>query len=242
LADLKEWVSSYLRNLTIKLKTAYFSSSPPYSLNLVLARIANPWGPSCLIGLTRRLTVASVYAYLGPSETLEFLWGKDLTLEHIHTIDIASSFFALAQWMRLTAKTRENANEIAGEILPPCRPAAIPKEEESLQGSEGLKFDDIEIEGLVKREDVAKAPLFNVTDGSGQTQEDIGKVIEKALGIKVDYVSLLETFESNFISCIFLVTHRLSIMCSSPRSFHHPVFRYHKRSGQGKAALGPIVV
>jgi len=90
--------------------------------------------------------------------------------------------------MRLTVKNREKANEIAGELLPPCRPAALPKEEMSNAG-QGLKFDDIEIEGLVKREDMVKAPLFNVTDGSGQTQEDIGKVIEKALGIKVDYVS-----------------------------------------------------
>lgn len=91
--------------------------------------------------------------------------------------------------MRLTARTREKANEIAGEMLLPCRPAALPKEETLNAAGEGLKFDNVEIEGLIKREDMVKAPLFNVTDGSGQTQEDIGKVIEKALGIKVDYVS-----------------------------------------------------
>lgn len=170
-------------------RSSYSSSR---SLNLVLARIANPYGPNCLIGLTRRLTVASVYAYQGPSEVLEFLWGKDLVLEHLHLTDLASSFYALAQWMRLTAKTRVQANEIAGEMLPPCRPAALSKDEE--MKTDGLKFDDVdEIEGLVNRQEMVKAPLFNITDGSGSTQEEIGKILEKVFHVKVDYVSANST-------------------------------------------------
>lgn len=86
--------------------------------------------------------------------------------------------------MRLVAKTREKANELAGEDLAACRPAALPKDEE-LKAS----IDNVEIEGLVQRERMVRAPLFNVTDGSGQTQEEIGKVIEKVLGVKVDHVS-----------------------------------------------------
>ncbi|KAK9898821.1 hypothetical protein P389DRAFT_208893 [Cystobasidium minutum MCA 4210] len=157
-------------------------------LNIVLARIANPWGPASLIGVTRRLTIASVYAYLGPSETLEFLWGKELTLEHVHMADLASAFYELAQWMRLGAGSRAKADELAGEDLPGARPAAVPKDED---GQAEGQFDDIEIEGLVERERLVRAPLFNVTDGSGQTQEDIGKIIAKALGIKVDYYSAI---------------------------------------------------
>lgn len=113
--------------------------------------------------------------------------------------DVASSFYALAQWMRCYAITRDKADEIAGEDLPGCRPACIPKDEEAGSGSgsgstggkeERFKFDNVEIEGLVERERIVRAPLFNITDGSGQTQEDIGKVIEKVFGIKVDYVSI----------------------------------------------------
>lgn len=115
--------------------------------------------------------------------------------------DIASSFYALAQWMRLSAVTRGQADDIAGEDLPGCRPACIPKDEEAGSGpggNEGFKFDNVEIEGLVERERIVRAPLFNLTDGSGQTQEDIGKVIEKVFGIKVDYVSI--AFSGLFIS------------------------------------------
>lgn len=130
--------------------------------------------------------------------------------------------------MRLEAKTREKANEVAGELLPSCRPSAIPKEEESSKASDGLKFDNIEIEGLVKREDFVKAPLFNVTDGSGQTQEDIGRIIEKAFGIKVDYVSASETLHPFQLEMVHLsdyasAEHNVLIfpcypLCSSPLS------------------------
>lgn len=107
--------------------------------------------------------------------------------------------------MELIVKTRIKANELVGVNLPPGRPSNLSKEGEGkLEGEKGikLKYDDIEIGGLVKRNDTVKAPLFNVTDGSAQTQEDIGKIIEKVFGIKVDFVS----FSS---SSFRLITHSL---------------------------------
>lgn len=46
------------------------------SLNLVIARSSNPWGPGCMIGFTKQLVVGAVYQYLGSKETMEMLWGK----------------------------------------------------------------------------------------------------------------------------------------------------------------------
>jgi hypothetical protein len=44
---------------------------------------------------------------------------------------------------------------------------------------------------LTKREKTVTVPLFNVSDGSGQTQEDIGKVLEKAIDIKIEFYSAI---------------------------------------------------
>lgn len=108
-------------------------------------------------------------------------------LEHIHAYDQASAFYALAQWQRLTAGSRAKANELAGVALPQCRPGAVPSEE----GSSASKWDTQEIEGLAKREGGVVAPLFNISDGSAQTQEDLAKVLEKVIGIKVDFLSAI---------------------------------------------------
>jgi len=159
-------------------------------LNLVLARTVNPWGQGALIGLTRRMTIASIYKYLGPGNTMEFLWGKDLVLEHIHTYDQASAFYALAQWMRLTARGRKKAEELAGCSIPPCRPGVIP-EDELGDPRNAFAFDNLEIPDLVKREQSVSAPFFNVTDGSGMTQGEVGEILSKVMGIKVDYYSAL---------------------------------------------------
>ena len=112
----------------------------------------------------------------------------DLVLEHIHAYDLASAFYALAQWQRLKVVTRAKANEMAGAPLPPCRPAAIPADGESSAPS---KWDNEEVEGLAKREKTVTVPLFNVSDGSGQTQEEAAKVLEKVIGIKIDFLSAI---------------------------------------------------
>lgn len=143
--------------------------------------------------------------------------------------------------MRLIVKTREKANELAGEWLPPCRPCHLSKEEITQQQQEKfqnkqeevndnhnngkLKYDNIEIEGLVKREESIKAPLFNVTDGSMINQEDIGKIIEKVFGIKVDFVSFF-VFNTFVLFFFFFIpaTYNLSpYLCC--HSISHPVAR-----------------
>jgi hypothetical protein len=165
-----------------------------------------------MIGLTRRMTVASVYAYLGKGETMEVLWGKDLVLEHIHSYDLASAFWALAQWQLNTAKTRAKADELAKAPLPPCRPSATPADMVD-EGGKVSEWDDKEIEDLPKRQETLWAPVFHVSDGSAQTQEDIGKVLEKAMGIKVDYVS-----DSDYVAALDeLVLIRLSCSCRPSR-------------------------
>lgn len=137
--------------------------------------------------------------------------------------DLASAFYELAQWMRLGAGSRAKADELAGEDLPGARPAAVPKDED---GQAEGQFDDIEIEGLVERERLVKAPLFNVTDGSGQTQEDIGKIIAKALGIKVDYVRRLPANQ------LIWTTRKLNR--SSVLVLLNAVLGYHECSGEGR--------
>lgn len=108
-------------------------------------------------------------------------------LEHIHAYDLASAFYALAQWQRKIAGTRSKANELAGVGLPPCRPAAIRTED----GGSASKWDSVEVEGLAPREKSVIVPLFNVSDGSQQTQEDLAKVLEKVVGIKIDFLSAI---------------------------------------------------
>lgn len=52
------------------------------------------------------------------------------------------------------------------------------------------------------------APMFNLSDGSGQTQGELGKVLEQVMGIKVDFV---RTYDSYFESVL--------TMCAA--FFHH---------------------
>ena len=198
---------------------------PVCSLPLVVARIANPWGPGVLVGFTRRMVIASIYKFMGGSETMELLWGKgmaavlvpcaseaaftltdflphpsrhcpspDLVLEHIHAHDLAAAFYALAMWQMKTAGSRARADELAGAPLPPCRPAAIPSGADDEPGPSGLdaaRWDAKEVDGLPARESTQRAPVFNVSDASGQTQEELGRVLEKALGIRVEYHSAI---------------------------------------------------
>ena len=107
----------------------------------------------------------------------------DLVLEHIHTEDVASAIFALAQW-QLKQGSRAASNAKAGAPLPPCRPSQH-SEAKPTPSSPDVR----EIEGLAKRDSTVTAPIFNITDGAEQTQGDLGKVLQEAMGIKVDYVS-----------------------------------------------------
>jgi hypothetical protein len=116
--------------------------------------------------------------------------------------DLSCALFALAQWMRSnTVKNRSTANDLAGVELSLARPAALSSDEDDLRlgnkkdgggGKDVVDLDKIDkLDGLPERNKKIIAPLFNITDGSGITQEEIGKIIEKVMpGIKVDYVSL----------------------------------------------------
>lgn len=113
----------------------------------------------------------------------------DLVLEHIHSHDFATAMYALAIWQLQTAKTRAKANELAGVLLPPCRPNTVIPDDEYPGGKPSSWATQETIPDLLDRDESVKVPLFNLSDGSKQSQEEIGNVLQKLMGIKVDYYS-----------------------------------------------------
>ena len=92
-------------------------------------------------------------------------WSADLRLNSLHSTDWCSAAWATAQW--LVTRSRAEANELAGELLP----AVAPKDKGKGLGVEWNK--DIEL--CCPRAKTPKAPVFNVTDG-GDT--DQGKLLD----------------------------------------------------------------
>lgn len=134
-------------------------------LNFVLLRPGLMYGDFVVTGITPRLLVAEVYKFLG--EKLEFLWAEGLAQSTVHVKDCAVAAIKAVEWAAKTPK--EERLKLAGEELPT-----------TLKSNELIKG----VDGAAKKEDAARAVVFNLVDDGATTQADIAKAVGEAVGVE----------------------------------------------------------
>ncbi|OAV97375.1 hypothetical protein PTTG_00115 [Puccinia triticina 1-1 BBBD Race 1] len=134
-------------------------------LNIVVARPALLYGPYAVDGYAPRLLIGEIYKYIG--ERMEHLWSSELRLHTIHTHDFAAGLWALAGWM--SGLGRAAAEGYANPI--PCL----------LPAAEQLPA------GMPARDQLVKAPFFNLVDDGDTTQGLMASIAEKVVGVKVGF-------------------------------------------------------
>lgn len=133
------------------------------TLNLVIARPALLYGPYMVDGYAPRLLIGEIYKYIG--ERMEHLWSADLRLHTLHSHDLASGLWALAQWMAKSGRSDAVSDPI------PCL----------LPSSEKVP------EGMPARDAVVTAPMFNLVDDGDTTQGMMASMAEKVVGVKTGF-------------------------------------------------------
>ncbi|KNZ46405.1 hypothetical protein VP01_72g9 [Puccinia sorghi] len=134
-------------------------------LNIVVARPALLYGPYAVDGYAPRLLIGEIYKYIG--ERMEHLWSADLRLHTIHTHDFAAGLWALAGWM---SKLGRAAAEAHANPIPCLLPAT----------------EDLPA-GMPARDQLVKAPFFNLVDDGDTTQGLMASLAEKVVGVKVGF-------------------------------------------------------
>ncbi|MBW0498653.1 hypothetical protein O181_038368 [Austropuccinia psidii MF-1] len=134
-------------------------------LNIVIARPALLYGPFAIDGYAPRLLIGEIYKYL--DEKMEHLWSAELRLHTVHVEDFASALWGLARWM--AARGRSQTEEYSDSI--PCL----------LSSSETLPA------GMPPKNDIIKAPCFNIVDNGDTTQGLMAEIAQKVVGVKVGF-------------------------------------------------------
>ncbi|KAI7944352.1 hypothetical protein MJO28_011880 [Puccinia striiformis f. sp. tritici] len=134
-------------------------------LNIVVARPALLYGPYAVDGYAPRLLIGEIYKYIG--ERMEHLWSPDLRLHTIHTYDFAAGLWALAEWMSKLGRGSTGAHSDSIPCL--------------LPSSENLPA------GMPARDQLVKAPFFNLVDDGDTTQGLMASLAEKVVGVKVGF-------------------------------------------------------
>lgn len=164
--------------------------------------------PICLICLlhtflqfvARSLICASphftsdLYSVVGLSPPPYSSWSADLRLHTLHSHDLASGLWALAQWMAPLG--RENTTTVSNPI--PCL----------LASSETLP------DGMPPRDAVVTAPFFNLVDDGDTTQGLMASLAESVVGVKTgfygkiinQFAKVSQWFPNHFLLMPFLVS------------------------------------
>ena len=110
----------------------------------------------CLVN--PRIALGEVYRHL--NEPLKMLWSADLKVNTLHVRDWCRGAWAAALWC--LERSRSQANEEAGEVLPRISP------------KDKSKFGEISVEedvvGCCPRSKDPRAPVFNLVDNGNTDQ------------------------------------------------------------------------
>lgn len=154
------------------------------TLPLVILRSANVYGPNQYHGtVTPRIALGEVYSHL--KEPLKLLWSADLRLHTLHSRDWCKAAWRAAEW--ISVRSREEANNLAGEQIPYIRPKDVNKIGEVVEKS---KQDDLtSIENICLPTKTPIAPIFNIADQDDMTQGKILDVIGKVFEIQTGFTN-----------------------------------------------------
>lgn len=102
-----------------------------------------------------RAYIANIYKFR--NDEMKFLHNPDLRLHTIHVRDISRAIFSTAEWMTKTG--RNQANELAGEVMPSAWAWSKGKGTEGeRQGLDLIK----DVQGAVAENGRVIVPYFNV--------------------------------------------------------------------------------
>lgn len=108
---------------------------------------------------------------------MKLLWGPDLRINTIHVDDWCPAAWKLVQW--ISSRPRSEANQLAGEDLPPVRIKDI------TQDSPREKVDP----ECCPRSDTPRAPVFNLVDDTDLNQGKLLRMIGESFKIETGFVN-----------------------------------------------------
>ncbi|GAK63076.1 NAD-P-binding protein [Moesziomyces antarcticus] len=145
-------------------------------LPLAITRSAEVVGPYVFhASIPSRYALGRVYAHL--NETYKLLWGPDLRVHTIHVDDWCPAAWKLVEF--ISSRSRAEADEQAGEALPPVR--MKDKLQDSLRENVG--------EECCPRTLTPRAPVFNLVDDTDLTQGKLLRMIGEAFGIQTGFTN-----------------------------------------------------
>lgn len=108
---------------------------------------------------------------------MKLLRGPDLRINTIHVDDWCPAAWMLVQW--ISSRPRSEANQLAGEDLPPVRIKDITQD--SLQEKVGPE--------CCPRSDTPRAPVFNLVDDTDLNQGKLLRMIGESFKIETGFVN-----------------------------------------------------
>ena len=147
-------------------------------LPLAITRSAEVVGPFLFhASVASRYALGKIYKDIG--EPLKFLWGPDLRIHTIHVDDWCPAAWKIVEW--LASHSRSEANQLAGENLPPVR--IKDKIQDTFRENVGSD--------CCPRTETPRAPVFNLVDDTDLNQGKLLKMIAETFGIETGFVNAL---------------------------------------------------
>jgi nucleoside-diphosphate-sugar epimerase len=144
-------------------------------LNLTIVRAGFVYGPYVDFGVfPSALAVAAVYAYT--KKPMKSLWSPGKHPGHVvHSIDVAGSMWACAQWVASLGRTE--ANKMAGEEIPFHNDPSMVNQ----------------VLGMPSPGTKVVAPLFNIVDDTQNTLLNNYEVITSYFGAEFEFFNLFQS-------------------------------------------------
>ncbi|CCF54580.1 uncharacterized protein UHO2_01911 [Ustilago hordei] len=180
--SLRRGVKAHIRD-TVAFNTVDSNAPPATESDAIKSKGARGYwwsaevvGPFVFYGsIPSRYALGNVYHYLG--ETMKLLWGPDLRINTIYVDDWCPAAWKLVQW--ISSRPRSEANQLAGEDLPPVRIKDI------TQDSPREKVDP----ECCPRCDTPRAPVFNLVDDTDLNQGKLLRMIGESFKIETGFVN-----------------------------------------------------
>lgn len=152
------------------------SAASVAGLRLAITRSAEVVGPFIFHGsIPSRFALGKVYSHL--REPMKLLWGPDLRINTIHVDDWCPAAWKIAQWV--ASRPRSEADQLAGENLPPVR--IKDKIQDKLREKVGP--------GCCPRSETPRAPVFNLVDDTNLNQGKLLGMIGESFKIETGFVN-----------------------------------------------------